>query len=469
MKTRGQLLIALLLVTNMVNAQDFLGYNYSNFQTGGGMAFNPASIANSRYRVNVNLFSINAAVMNNGYEFRNNSLFEDNSMTEGVDFFKINDSADKSIFSNINILGPSVMINLGPRIGAFGISSRMRFISSEMNLNNNIFQLLGNANSNYLGIPFTQNNFMTDAHGFADIGLTYARVLWQNRQHMIKGGVTAKYVMGISSGSLRIDNLSIQVNEERGTNMVKSLQGNMTMLYSAGLDRMADDLDEYDAWDSMEKNGNFGMDIGLEYEWRRRNDNRSTVLSRFSRWKNSRTPYTLKVSVSVTDIGKVKYETSRNAASYTLNAPGGSFPLSDLNLRGDSFDEYLDYLQQKGIVTPSDLPADYTVNLPTTLRINADANLLMRCLFVNAGANIGLLGTNSYGGRYCNYYYVTPRLESKWISVYSPLSYNSLKQVNWGIGINTGVFFIGSGSALSNLFGDTIRGFDIYAGFSIPI
>jgi len=35
------------------NSQDFLGYNYSNYQTAGGMVFNPASIADSRYRANI--------------------------------------------------------------------------------------------------------------------------------------------------------------------------------------------------------------------------------------------------------------------------------------------------------------------------------------------------------------------------------------------------------------------------------
>ncbi len=463
------LLSFVLLCVGAVNAQDFLGYNYSNYQTVGGMVFNPASIAGSRYSVNVNIFSFNLGAINNGYELRKKSIFDGNldNMEEGVDFFKIDNSAKKNMFFNVDMLGPSFMVDLGPKAGAFGVSSRVRFIVNEKNLDNDIFQLFGDANANYFGVPYTQDNLMVDAHGFADIGLTYARVIWQNEQHTVKGGFTGKYVIGIAGGSARINNLNVEVDEELSTDMIRTLQGNMTMLYSAGLDKVAGDFEAGDLLDYAEKSGNFGMDLGLEYEWYREGARSVPAPDRDSWLENCRTRYLLKASVSVTDIGKVKYSASKNATNYTINNLAADYPVSDLDLDDRSLDEYLDYLQSKGIITETSMPHDYKVNLPTTLRMNVDWNMYKR-LFVNAGATVSLLG-KGYGGRYSNYYYMTPRYESKWFSVYSPIAYNSLKQVSWGIGFNVGPFFVGSGSVLSNLVSDNIKGADIHIGFSIPI
>ncbi|MDR1054916.1 MAG: DUF5723 family protein [Prevotellaceae bacterium] len=448
-------------------SQDFLGYNYSNFQTAGGMVFNPASIAGSYYKVNVNILSINVGAINNAYEFKKNKLFDD--MIEGEDFLKNNSSGSKNLFMNVDILGPSFMIELGHKIGSVGFTSRIRVLASEKNLDNGIFQLLGDSNFDFFGKRFTQNDLMLDIHGFADYGLTYARTVWANNKHVLKGGATVKYVMGLAGGSFRADNLNVQIdlNEIIDDEKIGDLQGNVTLLYSDAIDiAFGDDSDFSDIWDAASSSSGFGFDVGMEYEWYR-DGKYQPVIENTSIWKsNILTPYTLKASLSITDIGSVKYNPSENAASYSVHMSG--VPTTELNMEEDDLNDYINRLRSEGYINEMEVKGKYSLSLPTQLRFNIDWKAY-KGLFVNAGTTMNLLSKSRYGGRYANYYYITPRYENRWMTVYSPLSINSLNQFHWGFGVNLGMFFIGSGSIISNLFNSRFKAVDVHFGFSVPI
>jgi outer membrane protein OmpA-like peptidoglycan-associated protein len=77
--------------------------------------------------------------------------------------------------------------------------------------------------------------------------------------------------------------------------------------------------------------------------------------------------------------------------------------------------------------------------------------------------------TNPTSPNYVSTVTVTPRLEKKWVSVYSPVSYNVNGQLNWGAGIRFGPVFVGSGSVLSSLFKQRLQTADAHIGLTIPI
>ncbi|MDR2564337.1 MAG: DUF5723 family protein [Prevotellaceae bacterium] len=472
---RTFLVIFLLTIAPVAFSQDFPGHNYSNYQTVGGMLFNPASIAGGRYKVNVNLFSFNVAAANNGYGFNRKTAFKGkfNDLDENVDFFKSNNADPKSVFFNVDVIGPSFMIDMGRKAGAIGLSTRVRTLFDVKNISNNIFQLIGVANDDYFNKPFSQSGLEIDAHAFAEVGLTYSRIIWDNESHVIKGGLTGKYVIGLAMASTRINNLEVEItNKDLGLgsgveDVVKKLQGEMSMAYSKNIDKLIDDFDPMDVWNTAAKSGNIGFDIGVEYEWYRDGKRKVPVTDRSTWMSNSLTPYTLKASVSITDIGKIKYALSDDSKIYTIQNRLSEYPLSDLDMEGD-LTEYLDSLKSKGIITEKSSAVNAKVSLPTMLRVNIDWNAY-KGFYVNLGAAMNMLGNSSYGARYGNYYYLTPRFESKWFSAYSPLSYNSLKQINWGVGLNVGVLFIGSGSILSGLIRDKLNNLDLHLGINVPI
>ena len=130
-----KILLFVILFTIAYNSysQDFPGYNYSNYQTAGGMLFNPASIAGSRFHVNVNLLSVNAAVASNAYELNKSSvhrIFKGDDLFENEDYFESRSSDKKHLFVNTDVIGPSFMIDFGRKAGAIGVSSRVRVLGN---------------------------------------------------------------------------------------------------------------------------------------------------------------------------------------------------------------------------------------------------------------------------------------------------------------------------------------------------
>ena len=49
------------------NAQSYLGYTHDNYAGVQGVLFNPSSIVDSRFKTDINLFSMSSSVTNDAY------------------------------------------------------------------------------------------------------------------------------------------------------------------------------------------------------------------------------------------------------------------------------------------------------------------------------------------------------------------------------------------------------------------
>jgi outer membrane protein OmpA-like peptidoglycan-associated protein len=195
-----------------------------------------------------------------------------------------------------------------------------------------------------------------------------------------------------------------------------------------------------------------GLDLGFVYET-----------------KNSKTGETrLRLGVSVTDIGQVKYANSANSQQYSITADGrntAEFQKQD----GETYDDYFNRLKTSGLVVAKSAAATSTVKLPTALHVNGDYEIYKR-LYINGDILLNMVATsNPTNPNYVTTFTVTPRLEKKWVSIYSPVSYSANGQLNWGAGFRFGPLFVGSGSVLSSLFKQRIQSADAHMGLTIPI
>src|SRR5580698_6315546 len=118
-------------------SQQFMGYNVDNYAGVNGVTENPAYLAASKFKVNVNLAAFNFLGGNNAYEFDRKKIFSLNfsNFTEGNGVFKSTNTDNKYLYANADIVGPSFMITTGPKSG-FGIITRMRVVANEYNLSN---------------------------------------------------------------------------------------------------------------------------------------------------------------------------------------------------------------------------------------------------------------------------------------------------------------------------------------------
>lgn len=71
--------------------------------------------------------------------------------------------------------------------------------------------------------------------------------------------------------------------------------------------------------------------------------------------------------------------------------------------------------------------------------------------------------------RIINSVVATPRLESKWLSLYLPVSLRQYDGLAMGAGLRFGPLSVGSGSVISNYFGDSSKTTDIFVGLKIPV
>ena len=102
------------------------------------------------------------------------------------------------------------------------------------------------------------------------------------------------------------------------------------------------------------------------------------------------------------------------------------------------------------------------------MHLNFDWNVKSK-LFLNFNSTFGFgSNANSNDSYIYNYYSLTPRIESKWWSVYLPFTVSDIADLKSGFGFRAGPLTIGSSSILSTAFGYTNQ-VDINLGLKVPI
>jgi outer membrane protein OmpA-like peptidoglycan-associated protein len=450
MKQKSVVFLLGMLVCMTAYSQSFIGYGYDNYSGVNGVLLNPGVLADSKYKVNINLFAVSAFAGNNAYEIDRSKLlgFHFSGLKEGNGYDKVANTDFKYLYFNTDLIGPSATINLTKK-DAIGIITRMRTIGNEYNLGNPLFQLLGTANPTFYNTSILNRSLHAKVNAFAEAGVSYGRVLMKTDHAEVKLGITGKYISGIAFGSFSTGPLQMEIDP---TNTIIDMTGTVTAQYSSNLDNLGSGGSIQNALNTQAGHG-FGGDIGLVYEVKR-HDNPSEEKFR--------------LGFSITDIGQMSYHNSPNGAVYTLNVDGHN--TSELEKQGnESMNAYFTRLKTGGLINATGPPNMATVKLPTAIHVNFDYNIFER-LYINADVLVNMLSeTNPVSPNYVTTATLTPRLEKKWISIYSPVSYNVQGQLNWGAGVRIGPLFAGSGSVLSSMLKNKITSADAHIGLTIPI
>jgi outer membrane protein OmpA-like peptidoglycan-associated protein len=430
-------------------SQSFIGYGYDNYAGVNGMILNPATLPDNKYKVNVNIFSISALAGNNAYEMDRSRLFglHFSNLKEGDGLYKANNNAYKYIYTNFDLLGPSATISLTPKDG-LGLTTRVRMIGNEYNLGDPLFRLTGNANPAFYNIDIVNRSLQVKMNAFAEAGISYGRVLLKDDHAEMKVGITGKYIFGLGYASVSSGPTVLNLDP---TNLIAKAQSDVTAQYSGNLDQIGGGASLSDLINKRSGHG-IGLDLGIVYELKGKDPNETKT----------------RIGLSVTDIGSVTYTNSANSQEYTVTADGRN-TAEFQNLQGESMDAYFTRLKNTGLVVNKSVAPGSKVSLPTALHFNIDQNIFKR-FYINGDVLLNMIATSSpVNSNYVTTFTVTPRLEKKWVSVYSPVSYSVNGQLNWGAGVRIGPLFVGSGSVLSNLFKNRIQAADAHIGLTVPI
>lgn len=453
---KGLLSLLLFSLVMTAAAQTYPGYRTGSYTGVNGVFFNPANIADSRYKWDVNIFGINGFVGTSQSGLR----FSDITRSFNGDSLKsklLRGNTHVNSLAYVDVLGPSFMISLSPRT-SFAITTRSRVFANGRNIDGNLAGAILDGGGTETGVPFNFNTSqLTHATGWTEIGVSVGQVLTpKGSNHFFKAGLTIKYIAGTADSYLSTTGLSGTVSGP-GSTFLTNTTG------AIALNTTAADFSNYKFGDFFKFNGHgAGGDIGLVYEWRPSVDYSMYVTDR---WADQ---HKLRIAVSLMDIGRIKFDRSSNeAANYTVNIPaGGNFSLAQFS--GKSVKDYKAILDASPYFTGTSQGSSYNVNLPTTLQADIDYRIAGG-FAVDVAGQFTTTKTGSFNLYYYNSYSLTPRWENHLFSVELPMNYNDLTHFNAGVAFRVGPFFIGSGSVLSALVHDS-RQADMHVGvhFGMP-
>ncbi len=438
-----------------LKAQSYLGYLTDNYSGVNSVIVNPANITDSRFKTDINLLSISAFGNNDYYGV---NVFD--AIKGDYDFdldAKKSPSESNNANFNADVFGPSFMLNLTPK-SSLAIFTRGRSMLNVFDINGNTIDDLDNDETDDFNV--NEGDFKLFSQAWGELGVTYAQVILNQKQHFLKGGLTIKYLKGFGSAYLYGKNVTIDYDADAidlgGGDLVGRLAttGEITYGRFAEFD---DDNYDYDMPNAM----GLGADLGFVYEWRPNYAQYvSSNASGQTAFQKNKNKYKLKLGVSLTDMGSINY---KEAMEQTYDVNNNNVSEEDID-NAESISQILDENY-----TLLDSKNSYKTKLPTALRINADWSFT-NTFYLNLNTDLSLISkAKENTSRITNLVSLTPRFESRAFSFYLPLSIMEYSGFTAGAGLRVGPLYLGSGSILSALVGDANKDADVYVGIKVPV
>ena len=468
--------IFLTIIFSKTIAQDFLGINTSNYAGVSGVMLQPASIVDSRFKFDINLFST-------GVNYSNNYLLVDR---KALLKFNSNNFADYQTFkskylseaglapgekafaniSNRTQMPLSFMATLNKK-SAIALNIQSRTMAQGRNITG------GLAGMAYNGFNYNpQANSVINASGFnvhalnwAEVGLTFGHVLVSTKQHFIKAAFTGKYLGGIASLYAGSNDINFGINPDSSLNLNTS-----RAVYNHSPYKELSDIFNRSFRPDV---SSFGFDAGIVYEFRGNIDKLSKISKddhkAYLSDRRDANKYMFRLGVSLLDAGMFNF--TKSTFSNTFSANINNWQVRDANYR--SVNEFDTALNNR--VTPfSDNQRNYKVHLPTALSVQLDLRFV-KGLYLNVMAYRPIKLNSGNGYRFDNYgfYTITPRWEGRHFGVYIPYTFanniGNYKQNMLGASVRVGPLFIGSSNLGTMVFNKKLSAADIYMGLKIGI
>lgn len=441
-------------------AQDYLAFSHDNYGGATSMFYQPANIVDSRYKFDMEFIGLSTRIDNNWWSLDPVVLYHPNSFSDTNFINKylsaIDNNDAKFAFQSFEVRLLSFAVNLSNK-SAMGFSIRARQIINFNNLDYKAADLA--LNKNDLPSIYNQSLDFSDmsqsAVAWAEYGLTYSRVLVNNKRHFLKAGLTAKLLQGMGALYLYEKTLKYTyLDQDSALNVNADVKFGATSNF--------EDLLKY----KFAANPALGGDLGFVYEYRPKYaDYLYDMDGKTNLWRKDKNKYLLKVSFSVLDLGRMKFEKQFGTNDFYINQDTLDF--SSINVSNVA--ALADSINANGQSVSSD--PYFKFRLPTTLNLDVDYRVFNK-FYINLAGRYALNQGSKYytKANYLSSVSLTPRYESKWYGIALPMRYDQFKQFNVGLGLRLGPLWIGSNNLLA-LTGlqKTITSADFYMAIKIPI
>ncbi|WP_157976001.1 DUF5723 family protein [Lewinella sp. IMCC34191] len=434
--TTGLLTLLFLLVSNFANTQSYFGLRMDNYGGIQNVTLNPAELGNSRMATEINIGSAGVYLGNDYLTVDFSSDLVDDFDTFWEESVTRNPQADNHLNGNVDILGPSIMLRAGRKSGV-AFTTRVRGLYRIDNFSGQLLEGIQDNFGAFDAFDIDMQNHRSFLHTYLEAGFSYGTVVVEGLQSQLKIGGSVKYLQGLGASYTSSESLVGQYDDNTAR-----IDFDGDFVYGSTTDYSYEEISFNDL------TSGFGFDIGVAYEWWSKELPDSPILP----------PYRLKVAASITDIGSIGYETA-DQSSYLING----------SLRADEVEgEDVEYILDGNFDgTESTVAVD--AGLPTSLNLMADVRVTGK-LYVSAVMNKSLRSReDGFTSAFPTVVAVTPRLQTKWLGLYTPMVFGGHNGPTVGAGLRFWLLTIGSGSLLTDLvLGDTPYSTDVYVGVKVP-
>jgi hypothetical protein len=308
MKIINQLVLCAAMAFSFTGySQNYLGVHSSNYAGVMGTDLNPASFVDGRFKVDINLASVNFGFWTNAGYFDTQGMPKWWVKSFKPDVFTIQDSTGASvettgtipggtnvhndwilpdstfmdryitrsysetsnrtvgIYNNIQIDVLNFMFHINPKI-AVGVAIKGRSVTNIDDIDPKLAVLAENGldYSALWGSQFNESLLDVNHMSWMEYGFIYSQVLKDDGEHFIKAGGKAKWLSGMSAVYLHTSNLEYNLLNDDTTQF---LSADIEYGYSNNIDGYVDGTTPEGLPQSASKFG-LGLDLGFVYEWR---------------------------------------------------------------------------------------------------------------------------------------------------------------------------------------------------------
>src|ERR1043166_4630145 len=305
-------MLCMACITRPAFAQSPLPVQSSNFAGALAVGINPANICAQPVDVEFHLASVYAGISNNHFYIdATNMPVKVSQGTYSVKFgatdtlskslkqqFILRDDIQPmgSVFGAVTGIGPSILISGKKNAVVLGLNSRS-FLST-LNVSSDVARTLfkGSYNPVLIGKPVNTNNIVAAGASWFEMNISYAHVLSESRNYMVKGGFSAKPIVGIGAAYF-IDHGLHYTTRQDSTMEIRN--SSIEYGYAASQDPN----------DALRPKGvGFGLDLGITILRKTGKVNRKMTCPYMYSASSDYTDYKWRLGFSVLDLGLISFD-----------------------------------------------------------------------------------------------------------------------------------------------------------------
>lgn len=448
---RIALILPLILMHVFLQAQESYSGLSSNYTPTNSVLINPSSMLDAKTRIDINLVSVGAYLMNNLVYLPKNSLptYLNEKQYENPQDFDLRLNRNKyRMYARAVAQAPGFVFSQGDH--AFGLGLGAKSYTYLSNVPGKV--ITGLATRTIPDDPTVHAkkvSLMTMTYG--DVKLSYAYTFLKKKRELFMGGISVSKFIPLQAGGSKMKQLNAEVLND-STGFVFDMDADVANLVTKQATFFS----------------GFGLDLGFTYQ---RMKAESFNYYPNSKRNNCRKNYYLyKIGVSIMDIGSLKFKQDE-LQYYGLKAENYEWEREEFST--DNLNVF-EQIQNQEIGTEDQNEAFIkkltTFRLPSYISVQGDYNMWHDRWYLNLSIvqripqplrRLGVSRANSIA--------LTPRFETKFFEFAMPFSLYDYYKPQLGIFFRFWFLSIGTDKIIDLVFDTDTYGADIYFALKIPI